>query len=549
MLNLNSYYFVGVIYKKIVLAFLVIVIASLGLDSKSYSQSSLLEYDFEAGLDPKYQSPEIAASAWVTSVANKIDYLGGGGNPGKGAVARYWIGGRNNARCFSFDVTNTSSARLALRELKLDLANSAPGIGPQQWAIMSSADGFVSDLATGSLGFAPAAWRTVNVPLNISVDSNRKIEFRIIAWGANSIPPQGGHLHVDNVTLSGGASLAITAQPSMGTFAVGEDMLLQIAAVGSGTINYQWRKDGANIQGATESTFLKKAAQLSDSGDYDVQVSNWQGSIVSSTLTVNIVSPPSILAHPTSLLSNIGTSATFAVQVDGGGGFSYQWRRNGVPISGAASANYTITALQFGHAGDYDVVVSNAAGAVTSNVAKLIVLSPIQALGVTFSQRTDGSRLVDVRYSLTGGSSSVALGVSLDGGTTFTSVKTLTGDVGAAVAAGTAKHIVWNAGADYANLGAPGVKVRVTPLLDGAGGSFTPIPGGTYQMGNLTGGCRHHQRRDGVRHAQSVLDGGRANDQGAVGRHPDMGRKQRVHGSGVRGGEGGGSPGAEGELV
>ena len=107
--------------------------------------------------------------------------------------------------------------------------------------------------------------------------------------------------------------------------------------------------------------------------------------------------------------------------------------------------------------------------------------------GVTFSQRTDGSKLVDVYYTLNGGTSSVALAVSLDGGTTFTSVNTLTGDVGAAVSAGTAKHIVWNAGTDYANLGAPNVKMRVTALLDGAGGSFAPIPGGTYSMGNLVG--------------------------------------------------------------
>jgi formylglycine-generating enzyme len=106
---------------------------------------------------------------------------------------------------------------------------------------------------------------------------------------------------------------------------------------------------------------------------------------------------------------------------------------------------------------------------------------------VTFSQRTDGSKLVDIRYTLDGGTSSVAVGVSLDGGTTFTSVKTLTGDVGAAVSSGTAKQIVWNAGADYPNLDAPNVKMRVTALLDGAGGTFAPIPGGTYQMGNLIG--------------------------------------------------------------
>jgi formylglycine-generating enzyme len=132
---------------------------------------------------------------------------------------------------------------------------------------------------------------------------------------------------------------------------------------------------------------------------------------------------------------------------------------------------------------------SSGAGTGTISVAGALDTNPPppDVTGVTFSQRTDGSKLVDIRYTLSGGTRSVALGVSLDGGTTFTSVKTPTGDVGASVTAGTAKHIVWNAGADYANLGAPGVKVRITPLLDGAGGSFTPIPSGTYQMGNLSG--------------------------------------------------------------
>jgi formylglycine-generating enzyme len=117
------------------------------------------------------------------------------------------------------------------------------------------------------------------------------------------------------------------------------------------------------------------------------------------------------------------------------------------------------------------------------------ILNPQSAVAgsTTFSQRTDGSKLVDIRYTLTGDTTSIALAVSFDGGTTFTSVKTLTGDVGAAVTAGTAKHIVWNAGADFPKLNAPSVKMRVTPLLNGLGVGFAPIPGGTYQMGNLTG--------------------------------------------------------------
>jgi formylglycine-generating enzyme len=195
---------------------------------------------------------------------------------------------------------------------------------------------------------------------------------------------------------------------------------------------------------------------------------------------------PAITTQPASASVLSGTLASFSVTATGTQP-TYQWRRNGVPILGGTSATYSIASVQTAQAGDYDVVVSNTAGSVTSTVAKLTVFPLVQASNVTFSQRTDGSKLVDIRYTLTGGTTSVALGVSLDGGTTFTSVKTLTGDVGAAVSSGTAKQIIWNAGAGYPNLNAPSVKVRVIPLLDGAGGSFAPIPGGTYQMGNLAG--------------------------------------------------------------
>jgi formylglycine-generating enzyme required for sulfatase activity len=111
--------------------------------------------------------------------------------------------------------------------------------------------------------------------------------------------------------------------------------------------------------------------------------------------------------------------------------------------------------------------------------------SPVS--NVTFAQRTDGSKLVDVRYTLTGGSVGIALALSVDGGTTYSALSSVTGDVGAMVSAGTSKQIVWNAGTDYPNTSFANVKFRVTPLISGAGGSFAPIPSGTYSMGNLVG--------------------------------------------------------------
>ncbi len=70
--------------------------------------------------------------------------------------------------------------------------------------------------------------------------------------------------------------------------------------------------------------------------------------------------------------------------------------------------------------------------------------SPVS--NVTFAQRTDGSNLVDVRYTLSGGSSGIALAYSVDSGTTYSAIASATGDVGATVSADTSKQIVWNAG-------------------------------------------------------------------------------------------------------
>mgnify|MGYP003817993651 FL=1 len=71
---------------------------------------------------------------------------------------------------------------------------------------------------------------------------------------------------------------------------------------------------------------------------------------------------------------------------------------------------------------------------------------------VSASQRTDGSKIVDIYYDLTAGdpaSSTVALVVSDNNGSSFDLVPDpafLSGDVGEGVSPGTARHIQWSAG-------------------------------------------------------------------------------------------------------
>ena len=63
----------------------------------------------------------------------------------------------------------------------------------------------------------------------------------------------------------------------------------------------------------------------------------------------------------------------FSVGVSGTSPLSYQWNKNGTPISGATLSSLTLTALKWTNAGSYTVVVTNAVGSVTSATATLTV--------------------------------------------------------------------------------------------------------------------------------------------------------------------------------
>jgi hypothetical protein len=93
---------------------------------------------------------------------------------------------------------------------------------------------------------------------------------------------------------------------------------------------------------------------------------------VSQTLTVTLASP-AITTQPSSQTVTAGNPVSLSVGATSSAPLAYQWRKGGTAIGGATNATYTIAGTVAADAGDYDVVVSNAAGSVTSLVASLVV--------------------------------------------------------------------------------------------------------------------------------------------------------------------------------
>src|SRR5205814_1323732 len=83
--------------------------------------------------------------------------------------------------------------------------------------------------------------------------------------------------------------------------------------------------------------------------------------------------PPSISTQPQSQTNVQGSDVTFNVSASGTVPLFYQWRFNTSNIGGATASSYTRTNVGSGDAGNYTVVVTNAAGSVTSAIATLTV--------------------------------------------------------------------------------------------------------------------------------------------------------------------------------
>lgn len=83
------------------------------------------------------------------------------------------------------------------------------------------------------------------------------------------------------------------------------------------------------------------------------------------------VSTPVITTQPTAQQTLLGSSASFSAAASGSGTLTYQWLLNGVAIPNATNATYQVTSATSASVGSYSVVVSNSAGAITSQSAAL----------------------------------------------------------------------------------------------------------------------------------------------------------------------------------
>jgi hypothetical protein len=185
-------------------------------------------------------------------------------------------------------------------------------------------------------------------------------------------------------TLTVNVPPTISTQPASQTVSLGQTAKFSVTATGSGTLTYQWAKNGGGISGATSASYTTPPTVASDNGSsFTVTVTCATGSATSNAAMLTVNGPPSITTQPASKTVIAGQTATFSVAAAGTAPLTYQWNMNGNAINGATSSSYTTPATTTGNSNEqFTVTVTNPAGSITSNSATLTVNAAASILNV-----------------------------------------------------------------------------------------------------------------------------------------------------------------------
>jgi hypothetical protein len=192
----------------------------------------------------------------------------------------------------------------------------------------------------------------------------------------------------DAATLSVGSAPTITSHPASITICTGHSTTLSVSAValGSSPISYQWRKDGSDLTGETDSTLTIADATTASAGSYDVVVTACSASSTSNAAVVTVAPAPTLsVALSRSLISS---SAHALVPITAT-----------VSASGGCSPAISLDAITSSEA-DAGVVAGDLAGDI---VADSLDLTPAETAFSLRAEAGAAGRVYSVIYRIVDG--------------------------------------------------------------------------------------------------------------------------------------------------
>lgn len=226
---------------------------------------------------------------------------------------------------------------------------------------------------------------TANTYTLVTADNGTYITVRVAATNASgtgfSTSAQAGPI--------AGTAPAFTSGPTIsGTAAVGQTLTASGSASGTTpvTFTYQWLRNGLPIGGATASTYALVNADYAATISCSVTATNAISSVTATSNTlgaVTAVAPSNSVAPAITGTGTVGQVLTCSQGTWSGTAtitYAYQWKRDGISISGATASTYTLVSADNGTTTSCTVTATNVTGGV---VAGSNVVGPIGSSGMS----------------------------------------------------------------------------------------------------------------------------------------------------------------------
>lgn len=182
----------------------------------------------------------------------------------------------------------------------------------------------------------------------------------------------------------------ITKQPVGQTVNPGATASFSVEATSTLPITYHWKRNGvyladnANICGSTSPTLTLTGVVNAQEGAYICDVGNvgYSGASSSAPAILDVNDPVTFTLQPNPLIVNPGEMVDFIVTATGTAPITYQWKRNGIPLtddantSGANSIFLHLNSVQAADEGYYVCEATNITGTTPSNTVFLEVNDP-----------------------------------------------------------------------------------------------------------------------------------------------------------------------------
>jgi len=245
------------------------------------------------------------------------------GLPAAAAVAEYIDGiGASNSRDLA--LTNMSYLQLYLRVAKSNhaayYAKLKSDAQLRKWALvqflrmayhLQLSEPYAAKLGSSNV---PRLFQRVYAPENLAILED---------FTGYRLPSAPG-----DACMGGGATQApsISSQPADVTVALGQGASFSVQASGS-NLNYQWRKDGADLpNSANGSSYSIAAVRAEDAGRYSVRVSNGAGSVLSAEAQLRIAQAAvEVRITPSSANLAPGGTLSFSASVSGSSDTRVSW--------------------------------------------------------------------------------------------------------------------------------------------------------------------------------------------------------------------------------